>query len=209
MRKEWLYIIQYVVLRIFISPLLLMCKIDYIVDNITFIIYLISALFVVLLFGRELLKDIKKVTLKQLDQMSSIGVFTLLGEIFVSIVISVILKIDNKHQMLIDESSSYANPILLLITIILLAPIVEEFFYRFCIFEVLSKNKIGACLVSVFLFGFGHVWEYVVIGDLTQMYVAIPYMVVGVGLVVIYKKTNNICYPILLHILINTISQLN
>ncbi len=88
------------------------------------------------------------------------------------------------------------------------APLIEEFMYRFFIFRSLEKiNIIFGHILTAFIFAFIHVWDYVLLdGDYTQLVSMTVYFIISIGTSCLYSKTRNICYPILLHSIINFIA---
>src|SRR5690606_12409202 len=86
------------------------------------------------------------------------------------------------------------------ITALLLAPIFEELFFRGFLFKkLITKNGfLTGLLVSSFLFSIIH-WE-------TPLNL-IPAFIVGLISAVIFYKTGNIIYSILLHFLYNALNQ--
>jgi membrane protease YdiL (CAAX protease family) len=78
----------------------------------------------------------------------------------------------------------------------IIGPVAEELFFRKAMIDRLSKfHPTDAILFSALLFGLIH-------GNLTQFLYAFP---LGILLGIIYYRTQNIGYTILLHIAINTI----
>lgn len=101
-----------------------------------------------------------------------------------------------------DEAAKYVtksimslNPILIIFTTILIAPIVEELVFRAFIFKTISKmsNKYVGMIISSLMFGIMH-------GNVSQGLYA---FFVGLVLSFIYDKLNNISYAIFLHSTMN------
>ncbi|WNE41080.1 MAG: hypothetical protein mread185_000537 [Mycoplasmataceae bacterium] len=81
-----------------------------------------------------------------------------------------------------------------------LAPIIEEFVYRYFVFKVFGKKNPLSYLLSFFAFILAHYcWRG---ENITTLF--LQYSVANLALICIYKKSNwNILFPILLHSLIN------
>lgn len=95
------------------------------------------------------------------------------------------------------DSSAYIN----LISIIIIAPIIEEIVFRKFIFmQLLKKNSVlVSILVSSFCFSLIH------FQDLSNL---LPTFVSGIFLSVIFFQSKNIIYPIIMHFLNNVIVSL-
>ena len=88
------------------------------------------------------------------------------------------------------------NPWVTLLCASIVAPIAEELFFRKALIDRLSQfHPMDAILFSALLFGLIH-------GNLTQFLYAFP---IGVVFGIIYWRTKNIGYTILLHVAMNTI----
>ena len=91
---------------------------------------------------------------------------------------------------------SEVHPLVTLLCAAIVAPIVEELFVRKALIDRLSVfHPMDAILYSALLFGLMH-------GNVTQFLYAFP---MGVLLGIIYWRTKNIRYTILLHVAINTL----
>ena len=96
---------------------------------------------------------------------------------------------------------------LILVTSVLLAPIVEELFFRGIIFRSVAKyNVVLGMVVSSLIFGFVHIYQAVFAGDLSQLYYLIQYGGMGVVLAWVYVTRRNIVSAIFVHMLNNAIS---
>jgi membrane protease YdiL (CAAX protease family) len=91
------------------------------------------------------------------------------------------------------------DPWMTLICVVIIAPIMEELFFRKAMIDRLSAfHPTDAILFSALLFGLVH-------GNLTQFLYAFP---LGILLGIIYYRTQNIRYTILLHVAVNTLGGL-
>ena len=88
------------------------------------------------------------------------------------------------------------DPWVTLLCASIIAPVAEELFFRKTLIDRLSRfHPMDAILLSALLFGLVH-------GNLTQFLYAFP---IGVLFGIIYWRTKNIRYTILLHVAMNTI----
>ncbi|MBR6038866.1 MAG: CPBP family intramembrane metalloprotease [Clostridia bacterium] len=91
------------------------------------------------------------------------------------------------------------DPWAVILSTVILAPVAEELFFRKALIDRLSAyHPMDAILYSALLFGLIH-------GNLTQFLYAFP---IGVLLGIIYRRTRNIRYTILLHMGMNTLGGL-
>ncbi|MBR0436215.1 MAG: CPBP family intramembrane metalloprotease [Clostridia bacterium] len=88
------------------------------------------------------------------------------------------------------------NPLVTLLCASIIAPVAEELFFRKALIDRLSQfHPMDAILLSALLFGLVH-------SNLTQFLYAFP---IGVLFGIIYWRTKNIGYTILLHVFMNTV----
>ena len=99
------------------------------------------------------------------------------------------------------------QPVMVFIMAVILAPIVEETFFRAVLFKPLAKKKhliIPAYIISAIGFGALHVVSNAIeLGDPTELVLMIDYIPAAIILAAVYKKLNNIWGSILTHSLIN------
>lgn len=94
------------------------------------------------------------------------------------------------------------------VSVVILAPIIEETIFRLGLFKSLSRNsKTLGYLISSAAFGLLHVLGPVIDGNPSQMWYIIPYGVYGLFYARYYEKTGNIYYPIILHAISNIIAS--
>ena len=99
----------------------------------------------------------------------------------------------------IADIVSDVHPLSTLLSAVIIAPVAEELFFRKALIDRLSLfHPMDAILLSGLLFGLMH-------GNLTQFLYAFP---LGVLLGIIYWRTKNIRYTILLHVAVNTLGGL-
>lgn len=95
-------------------------------------------------------------------------------------------------------SAEMSFPVLILLTVVI-APIFEELFFRkFIIDKVVCYGEMTAVLISGFMFGLFH-------GNLSQF----PYaFAIGIFFGIIYIRTGNIIYSIILHAAVNFLGSI-
>ena len=99
----------------------------------------------------------------------------------------------------IGNTLGSVDPWVTLLCAVIVGPIAEELFFRKAMMDRLSDyHPIDAILLSALLFALVH-------GNLTQFLYAFP---LGVFFGIIYYRTRNIGYTILLHVAINTVGGL-
>ncbi len=102
-------------------------------------------------------------------------------------------------QMLTESSEGDSNTFLpTVISAVIIAPIVEEFFFRGFIFNILRKSTalLPAAIVSGFFFGAVHI-------SLVQCIVLSAF---GIIQCFLYDYTKSIVYPILMHMIFNALA---
>lgn len=205
MIKVILFTISYLGVLIFSGRLLPKLKIEFITNNLTFFTYAIVFIIAIILFPTQIYNAFAKMRKNYFALLLSVGMITFAAEVLAGILVST-FNIENLNQSGID-SARMCNTFLLNLAIILLAPVSEEIMYRFCLFSFFPSHKAVAYIISVALFAFMHVWDFVIIdGDIMQIFTTLPYIALGAGLCFLYDKTDNIGVPIVLHMIINTIS---
>ncbi len=108
-----------------------------------------------------------------------------------------------------------SGPLLAFLSVVILAPFVEELTYRYCLFGGLkSKSKLLAYLVSAFVFMFMHsLSSFLTIGEfnkelLMEMLYLPPYLFSGLALCFVYDKTENLGSSFIGHMLNNLVAFL-
>ena len=198
-----LFIILQIVLNFGLSFLKIFDN-EFVLNNANFFCYFPLFILYFVVYGKTLIQSIKK--LKKED-FNYLGIWTFFTVIFM---VAVAITVDKIGIINKNETKEIAqNYILGFITAVIFGSFIEEFVYRFFIFRSLERiNKVLAHILAAFIFGFVHVWHYVLLdGDLTQLVSMSAYLIIGLGASTLYSKSKNICYPIFLHSLINLISM--
>ena len=99
------------------------------------------------------------------------------------------------------------NPVFMVFGTCFIGPVLEEILYRYTVFGLISKKNIPiAYIITALLFGLQHVIAAGLYGgDVTQFINIGGYMMFSFIMSFLYSKTNNICIPIIIHIITNLI----
>lgn len=158
---------------------------------------------------KQQLHDFKKDIKKNLLYGCIIGVLFIYGVGFLGNIISALLgaTTDSQNQVLITTMAR-AYPVMMFISTVILAPILEEIIFRGMIFGWLYEvNPKLAHFISAFIFGFVHVMIAMMSGNISEFIQIFSYFFMGFALSYLYEKRNNIYVPILAHTMNNLISM--
>jgi|MucameStandDraft_1065616.scaffolds.fasta_scaffold02201_18 membrane protease YdiL (CAAX protease family) len=194
----------------------------YVNDNLTsetintyfnVLITLSTAVFLLIIFRDFIKKNwkiFKQELLENVIWILTIGIgsaylFSYIGEFIVNLLLPANTSEATNQTLVVTLVSS--NMLLMTFQAVILAPIVEELFFRGLIFNTLrQKSVFWAHLISAFLFGLLHVYSYILAGDMSEWIKLIPYMTAGLAFSYAYEKRQNIIAPIFLHGLKNLIA---
>lgn len=178
-------------------------NIKFLLNNANFICYVILFIIFFIAYRKIMIKSFKKIDKNNVKYFVIYLISTIISMVAIAIIMDK-CGIVNTNE--IQEND--ANNILNFITVVILGTFVEEFLFRYFVFrEALKVNKIFAHIIAALVFGFSHIWYYVLIqGDYTQLFSSFVYIALGLNLSLLYAKTKNICYPLFLHMIINFIS---
>lgn len=109
-------------------------------------------------------------------------------------------KAADNQQAIIDQMHIF--PIYVIVSAIVTAPIIEEIIFRLT-FRKVIKNNILFIIISGLTFGALHVITSYT--NVTDLLFIIPYSIPGCAFAYMLVKTDNICVPISMHMLHNTI----
>ena len=134
------------------------------------------------------------VALYFISALSNILVFVLTG-----------LEESVNQNQVIDAFNQ--NPLLIIFTTIIYAPIVEEIVFRGAIFRGLRSktNFVTAAIISGLLFGFIHVFDSLVNGNFLDLLYIFVYGSLGFVFCYSYEKNNSIYASMALHFINNFI----
>ena len=98
----------------------------------------------------------------------------------------------------------------MLLCTVILVPTAEETIYRGLLFAPLyRKNRVLAYIVSMCVFSFVHLINYIGYADLLTLGLCfLQYLPAGFALAWAYARADSICAPILMHTQINLMSML-
>lgn len=197
----------YLFLIVFGGSLIERTGIEFLTENITFAVYLILFVLAAAMFFPVLITSFKNVTEKGFERFAVIGLITL-ALIVASGIFLHKMGIANENNEVIDEEAKRTGG-RMFAAAALFAPFAEELIYRFFIFRLIgSKNLILAHIATAAVFGFSHVWGFVLVdGDITQLAAMLPTFCMSLGLSVLYQKTGTLAFPIMLHMAINIIAS--
>lgn len=163
-----------------------------------FVSSILNILYFVIIFKVKKEKPIQKVSGVETIKYLGFGVlFNLMISFILHIVNGIIPTSANLELEAMTNTIMSGNFFIVLLSVGILGPIVEELVFRYGVFKQLSKiNYLFALIISSCLFGIMHM-------NLVQSTYA---MLLGFLFAFVYYKTNNLIYPILLHIGINSSS---
>ena len=163
----------------------------------TFISDLIIAPIFIFLYRKKIMTDIKSFKVKYVIMAALTAIFLAIASTFISALFEM-LNIPMENQSMVVDAMK-KMPVATSIVLIVLAPIVEEFVFRYSIFTF-TKNPRNAIFVSSILFAVIHG-----IGIATLLY-----FFMGACLGLLYYKTNkNIGVSILAHAINNALSVIS
>lgn len=203
------------------SAIIKFCIIQFslVLDETTVVAYLnllldlVFALIILLIFKDSLIEQWKDF-FKEKKENILYGFVIGFVMLFVASIVGGLLSMafgaqtDSQNQAVI-ENLAQAHPVIIVITSVILAPIVEELLFRGTIFGWLYElHPTIAHLGSAFLFGFVHIMDAVLSGNYQEWFQIFAYFLMGAVLSFLYEKRNNIYVPILSHMMNNLISIL-
>ena len=135
----------------------------------------------------------------------AVVVFTL-----ISIAFDLLLKNvgNSNNQNIIVNVIKYGGAVPMIIAVVLMAPVIEEFVYRKSVFKLLDFAPIWVSyIVSTLFFAIPHMLTTPIDGNFGLWLLKLtPYAFAGVSFSFIYHKTNNIYACIAVHMINNLIS---
>ena len=163
-----------------------------------FIMNLIYQVFLIIVYRKELKKDLidfKKNFKKYIKSNFSLYILGVLLMGFSNYIIqnftgSTISGNESSIRKLIETA-----PIYMIYSTIIYAPIVEEIIFRKSVKNVFN-NKYLFIIISGVIFGVLHISDFY---NINEILLGIPYIIMGLDLAYIYLRTNNIYTTILFH----------
>lgn len=185
---------------------------DILAKNFNLIFYMIFAIILAYQYRKFIkynLKNIHKDFFKNLLLTISTYIIMLGLVIICSLILKSFSDVTNANQDSINNELKN-NFLPMFLAAVIFGPFVEELVFRGLIFRLLrNKFKILSHIITALLFGLYHVWTYVLfLGDFSQLINVLPYFAMGLAFSILYENTDNIAYPLLLHMANNFISCL-
>lgn len=199
----------------YIPEILLRIPKEFIIEYFDVLFYLFWTVIIFLIYRKELIREIqasKTYFEEKLGFSLLVLVFILIGSVVSSIILSKFDIVSQNEQMVNDSITSLS--ITAFLYVVILGPFVEEVIYRGILFRKICGEQNGrirtiiAYTVTAFIFMLSHanIWELFLLGQFTDLFANIPIFIAGLGMSVIYKRTGNICYSVLIHMIMNFIA---
>ena len=170
-----------------------------VVASMNFGLYAILCLILLPLTFRIFKQDFKKIeSWGRFFKQMGLGLLGTFGAVVVgnTIVMQIMGTMETSANQELAETLLVAMPVLMVISIVLLGPIVEEIIFRLVLMNHLNLKPIHNVIFSSLIFGAVHV----LIGGWLHI---IPYFLMGLVFGYTYVKQNNIWHVTILHILHN------
>jgi len=164
---------------------------------------LITIFFIFILYKEEILKELKKFKENILYYIETYFPYWIIMLVIMTVVANIVeifVKDGPANQNLIEEAIKQ-TPILIGISVMILAPLTEELIFRLSLRKVF-KNDIIYILMSGLIFGFIHI----IAGEniINELPYLLTYSIPGFVFAYSYIKSKNIMVPIFLHFIHNT-----
>lgn len=158
---------------------------------------------------QESWENFKKDIVANIGYIILFGVLLFVVSIISSLVIMLLTGLDTSVNQAAIEEMFGQYPFYVAFSAVVFAPIVEEGLFRGVFFRGFSsRNMILAYLVSSLLFGFIHVADSVLAGNLLDVVFIFVYANMGLVFALLYHKSDQMISGILLHALYNGLSIL-
>lgn len=181
--------------------------------SLNLIVYAITTLVLIIIFGRFILASAKEF-FRNMDYSLwyvpiTGAVMTYTGNVLATLITASITGGTQSANNETAVSLITGNPMAMFVMSALLAPFCEEIIFRAALFRPLYfKSKVAAVAITVLLFGLHHVWQAAITGDWMELVYIIQYIPSSAALVFCYCMFNNCFGAILMHTLLNTVSIL-
>ncbi|ALS02325.1 hypothetical protein ATZ33_13295 [Enterococcus silesiacus] len=198
-----LYLVIYVTVFLFKIPTLLIEKIT--LTNLSIAVYVLLFIIGITLYHTTLRKNLSWIVHNKLKSLLILVLgyigdnLSLIPAFFLINYLGITETLQNDSDIMIV--SQLLSPITIIVVLGIIGPIVEELFYRQMLISSLSTYVPSwfAILISSFLFACLHMDAR----TLNEGLLVIPYFFSGIILGILYKKTDNILFPIILHVFVN------
>lgn len=177
------------------------------------IVYAITTLVLIIIFGRFILASAKEFFFKPDYSLWYVfitgAVMTYTGNVLATLITASITGGTQSANNETAVSLVAGNPTAMFVMSALLAPFCEEIIFRAALFRpIYFKSKIAAIAVTVLLFGLHHVWQAAITGDWMELVYIIHYIPSSAALVFCYCMFKNCFGAIVMHMLLNAVSIL-
>ena len=205
-----IFAILYTVLFVFDGVKLLASLMPSTIAN--YLVYVVLALYGSFLFKDRLIQQWNEI--RKTKRKFFFGVLTgWLFLILMTVVFGFVSEMLRQFFGLVGQGLNQSNiqstfqeqPLLIAVFACIIGPLVEELFFRQILLRYLRKNL--PTWLSVFLVGFAFALTHMHSLDLSEWVGAVGYLGGGLAFSIIYvKEKENIYYPLLVHILGNSLS---
>lgn len=208
--KNILVFISYFVYNIVVLALLSVLNIDYFNMDIkykiltTFLIELFYIILLIIIYRKELIKDLKDFKINFKKYISKNLLIYLVGIALMGISNLILSKVTNQDlsgNEIIIRDYIQKFPLYMIFSAIIYAPFVEEIIFRKSI-RNLIRNKYVFVIASGLIFGFLHIAS---LNDINEILYSIPYIIMGIDFAYIYYKTDNIFTTMAFHLCHNLV----
>ena len=170
--------------------------------------YLVTLLILILVYRKQLLNDFNKFKKNYKKYLSTAFSYWLKG-FFIMMVsnyfLNIVLKLGQSTNELDNITLLKSNIIAHSITVVLIAPFLEELVFRLS-FNKMTNNKHLFSFITGLIFGFIHIITSLSFDNPLNILLLIPYSAMGVALGYAYKETDNIFSSLTMHMFHNLIS---
>lgn len=168
---------------------------------ITLIVFIIIYRELIINNFKDFLKNYKKYLPKAFSYWIK-GFFLMIASNYI---LNIILKIGQSSNELQNIALIKENLLVHSITIIFVAPILEEIAFRLS-FHKMTNNKHIFAIITGTIFGFVHIISSLDPAKLQYLLLLIPYASMGIALGYAYKETDNIFSSLAMHMFHNTLT---
>ncbi len=180
--------------------------------SISFYSTLIGAIILIFVNWLELLEQFKKIKWnKTFVTILKYYAMIMISNVVTSVVLSYLAGIDSATNQTSIEASLQSLPLITILSVVVLAPFVEEMVFRYSLMNVDSDKKdlkLVWWIISSAIFGGMHLIATITSGQLNELWFFFQYFAMGLIIGHSYLKTKNIWVPTLLHLFSNGIATL-
>ena len=180
------------------------------ISDKTYLIYytlsnLILSTIFILIYRKDLIKDLKKYNQKILFTSVSYWIIGFIIMIISNYIITYILKLNITNNEAKVRSFINTSPLLMMVNTCIFAPLTEELAYRKSMKDTIN-NKWIYIITSGLLFGLIHI--ITIIQKPINLVHLIPYGALGISFASLYHKTDNIYSTISMHAIHNLLAMI-